>query len=56
MASGEGLGRAGRGNGAGRRSDVGDEDQGVTVPGVMGGREPRWEPRGRTTFQFFGLT
>ena len=34
----------------------GDEDRGVTVPGVMCGREPRWEPRGRTTFQFSGLT
>jgi hypothetical protein len=49
---GRGLGRAGRGPVAGRRPDVGDEDQGVTVPGVMYG----WEPRGRTTFQFSGLT
>jgi len=57
---GRGLGRAGRGPLAGRRPDVGDEDQGVTVPGGMCGREPRWEPRwepgGRTTFQFSGLT
>jgi len=27
-----------------------------TWAGVMRGREPRWEPRGRTTFQFSGLT
>jgi hypothetical protein len=50
------LGRAGRGPLAGRRSYVGDEDQGVTVPGFMWGREPRWELRGRTAFQFSGLT
>jgi len=42
--------------GAGRRSDAGDEDQGVTVPGVMCGREPRWEPRGRTTFPVLRAT
>jgi hypothetical protein len=53
---GRGLGRAGRGPLAGRRPDVGDDDQGVTVPGVMYGWEPRWEPRGRTIFQFSGLT
>jgi len=39
----------------GRRSYVGDEDQGVTVPDVMCGREPRWEPRGRTAFRDSGL-
>ena len=50
------LGRASRSPLAGRRSDIGDEDQGVPVPRVMCGREPRWEPRGRTTFQFLGLT
>jgi hypothetical protein len=37
-------------------SDVGDVDQGVTVPGVVFGWEPRWEPHGRTTFRSFGLT
>ena len=53
---------SGEGSGEGRsRSPVesptlATQDQGVTVPGVMCGREPRWEPRGRTTFQFFGLT
>jgi len=36
----------------GRRSYVGDEDQGVTVPDVMCGREPR----GRTAFRDSGLT
>ena len=38
------------------KSDVGDLDQRVTVPGAVFGWEPRWEPRGRTTFQLFGLT
>ena len=35
-----------------RRSDIGGKDQGVTVPGVMCGREPL----DRTTFQFSELT
>ena len=37
-------------------ADIGDEDQGVTVPGILRGWEPGWEPPGRTTFQFSGLT
>ncbi len=34
----------------------GDQHQGATVPGVLCGREPRWEPAGRMTIENFGLT
>ena len=37
-------------------SDVGDLDQGVTMPSAVFGWEPHWEPHGRTTFRSFGLT
>jgi hypothetical protein len=30
----------------------GDHDQGAEVPGAEPGREPRWEPHGRTTYRF----
>jgi hypothetical protein len=48
---GRGLGRATRGHVTGRRSARGGEYQGVTVPGVVFGGEPRGEPHGRTTYR-----
>jgi hypothetical protein len=53
---GRGPGRARRGLLAAGKSGAGDEHQGAIVPGVVCGREPRWEPPGRTITGNFGLT